>query len=275
MTIIDAHLHVWDPGRAEYPWLGPALAPIDRTIRFEEIEPDLVRHGVTGVVLVQAADNSEDTANMFAVADSNPLVVGVVAWVPLDEPDRASAELERLRAHPRLVGIRALVHDRADPDWILRPDVDDGLGVLEAAGVPFDFVTAGRDALAHLPVIAERHPSLSIVLDHLGKPPMDEARSFERWKELLAECAAIPRLSAKLSGLYGPASRVREAADAALELFGPERLMYGSDWPMSEVAGGRDLAWESALAALSGISGPDRNAVLSGTATRVYSLDAA
>jgi L-fuconolactonase len=272
MTVIDAHLHVWDPALAPYPWLGPALASIDRRVAFEEIEPSLRAHRVDGVILVQAADDARDTEHMLAVADRYPAVVGVVAWIPLDEPERAATELERLRQDPRVVGVRALIHDQADPDWILRPDVDAGLGVLAAAGVPFDYVTAGPTALAHIPAIAGRHPELSIVVDHLGKPPMDDAGSFARWRELLSSCADTPRVTAKLSGLYGPDAAVRESVDVAIELFGADRLMYGSDWPMSELADGPEHAWDVLAAALAGLSPEDRDAVYGGTATRVYSV---
>ena len=280
MTIIDAHLHVWDPERVRYPWLTPALAPIDRTIRVDEVLGDLTEAGVSGAILVQAADDAAETAHLLAVADEHPEIVGVVGWVPLDEPERAATELARLRTDPHFVGIRALIHDR-DPAWIQSPAVDEGLGVLESAGVPFDFVTAGPAALAALPQIAARHPDLTIVLDHLGKPPIGgTSAAVEEWRALLERAAENPRLSAKISGLYAPGpdpaawtpGGVREAVDTALETFGPDRLMYGSDWPISVLAGGYRRVWDALSATLGHLDPAERGAVLGGTARRVYDL---
>ena len=123
-------------------------------------------------MLVQAADTAEDTAAMLEMADRHPIVAGVVGWVPLDRPRDTAGALAAFADKPRIVGIRNLIHTQGDPNWILRPEVDEGLGLLEEAGLPFDFVTSGPAALAHLPVLAQRHPALHIVLDHLGKPPI-------------------------------------------------------------------------------------------------------
>lgn len=280
MTVIDSHVHVWDLERAAYPWLGPGLAPIDRTIRLDEVQPSLSAAGVAAVVLVQAADSVADTGNMLRAADQYPqTVAGVVGWVPLDEPDRA-AELLDARDR-RLVGVRSLIHDQPDPDWILHPAQDEGLGLLERAGLPFDYVTSDPAALRHLPVLADRHPDLPLVLDHLGKPPIGgSAAQRAHWRTLLTAAAENPRLVAKASGLYPSTGRlddwtpelVRPFLDDALDLFGADRLMYGGDWPVSVLAGGYARTW----AALSGwartLSAAERDAVLGGTAARVYRL---
>jgi L-fuconolactonase len=273
VTVVDAHLHVWDLNTASYPWLGPELHPIDRTVEFDEVEDSLTERGIGQVVLVQASDDAADTAHMLAVADTHPAIAGIVAWVPLDQPDVAARELSALRADPRVVGVRTLQHDRPDPEWILRPETDAGLGVLEAAGVPYDYVTAGPDAIAHLPLLAERHPDLSLVLDHLGKPPLDDdAAAFAGWETLLRRAAGNPRLTAKVSGLYGPPDRVHAAIDVALDVFGPSRLMYGSDWPICDLAGGLTAVWERLDAVLAGLGAAGRDAILGGTARRIYRL---
>ena len=282
--VIDAHQHVWDPARASYDWLTPELAPIDRRIELDEALPSMRRAGVDATILVQAADNPDDTANLLAQADRHPQVVGVVAWVPLDDADAAASALELLRQDRRVVGIRNLIHDRPDPHWILRVDVDAGLGVLEAAGVPFDYVTSSPAALAYLPAISSRHPELRIVIDHLGKPPIGGDGSARRnWRGLLAEAARNPFVSAKLSGLYasvGPMGEwttelVRPFVDDALELFGPERLMFGSDWPISVLAGGYDRVWDGLAPILDDLAPDDRAAILGGTAAAFYRLDPA
>ena len=279
--IIDAHQHVWDLDRAEYGWLDSGLAPIDRTMDLAEIAPAMRRAGVGGTVLVQSADNEGDTANMLRIADLQPEVVGVVAWVPLDEPDRAADMLGRLRLDDRVVGVRALIHSYDDPRWILRPDVGEGLGVLERAGATFDFVVGSPAALALLPELSARHPGLPIVLDHLGKPPVGgSADERADWKTMLAAAAENPRLTAKVSGLYAASGAmgdwtldaIRPFVDDALELFGPDRLMVGGDWPISVLAGGYDRVWDALLKLAAELGHDDEAALLGGTAASVYSL---
>ncbi|WP_028051226.1 amidohydrolase [Cellulomonas sp. URHD0024] len=280
--IIDAHQHVWDLSRAAYPWLGPDLHPIDRTFTQDEVLPELAAAGIDRVVLVQSADDARDTALMLDVADAYPdLVAGVVAWVPLDRPEEAADTLAELRRDPRVVGVRNLIHAQPDPDWIVGPAQDEGLGVLAAAGVPFDYVTGGPEALAHLPGIGERHPDLRIVIDHLGKPPVGgSAADRRRWRDLLAQAAANPRVHAKVSGLYGDptdawtADDLRPVVADALDLFGADRLMYGGDWPVNLLAGGYARVWEGVSVVLGELSSDERAAVLGGTASAFYALAA-
>ena len=279
--IIDAHQHVWDLSRAEYPWLDAGAAPIDRTMELDEIVPAMRRVGVGATVLVQSADNEGDTANMLRVADAHPEVVAVVAWVPLDQPDRAAEMLARLRGDDRVVGIRALVHTNPDPQWILRPDVDEGLGLLEAQGVPFDYVVESPAALALLPELSERHPALSIVVDHLGKPPVG-GTDAERvvWRRLLEAAAANPRITAKVSGLYAASGRmgdwtldaIRPFVDDSLEMFGAGRLMMGGDWPISVLAGGYERTWGALLALADELEPAEAAALLGETAAAVYAI---
>ena len=279
--IIDAHQHVWDLSRAEYPWLDAGAAPIDRTMELDEIVPAMRRIGVGATVLVQSADNEGDTANMLRVADAHPEVVAVVAWVPLDQPDRAAEMLARLRGDDRVVGIRALVHTNPDPQWILRSDVDEGLGLLEAQGVPFDYVVESPAALALLPELSERHPALSIVVDHLGKPPVG-GTDAERvvWRRLLEAAAANPRITAKVSGLYAASGRmgdwtldaIRPFVDDSLEMFGAGRLMMGGDWPISVLAGGYERTWGALLALADELEPAEAAALLGETVAAVYAI---
>lgn len=279
--IVDAHLHVWDLRRARYDWLGPHLAPIDRTIGFGEIVPTLDRLGVDGVVLVQAADEPGDTEAMLELAEREPRVLGVVAWVPLETPVEAAAMLDDLLASPAVVGIRNLIHDRDDPDWVLRPGFDRSLGLLEDRRVPFDFVTKDAAALPRLLEVARRHPGLQLVLDHLGKPGFRRSSELRRaWEGWIAEAGAIPTIAAKVSGLYGENpgtwtdADVRGVVEVALRAFGPERLLFGGDWPVSVTAGGYERVHAAALAALDRLPADATAAVLGGTATRIYGLPA-
>lgn len=279
--MIDAHQHVWDLERAEYEWLDSGLAPIDRTMLLADVLPEMRRAGVGATVLVQAADNADDTATMLRVADAHPQVVGVVAWLPLDEPARAATMLDELRLDDRVVGVRTLLHARPNPDWVLRSDVDAGLGVLEAAGVAFDYVTGSPAALAHLPAISARHPNLTVVIDHLGKPPVGgSAEQRADWRRLIARAAENPRVVAKVSGLYAATGDlagwtvddVRPFVLDALDLFGPDRLMAGGDWPISVLAGGYTRTWSALAEITAQLDARERAAVFGATATTAYGL---
>ena len=277
--IIDAHQHVWDLERARYDWLGPEHGPIFRTVTEDEVLPELRACGVDGVVLVQAADNAEDTALMLATAASHPEVVGVVAYLPLEDPAATGARLPVLADDPLVVGIRNLIHDRPDPDFLLRPEVRESLGLVAAAGLAFDVVSVLPRHLEHVPVLAAEHPDLRLVIDHLSKPPIGSA-VLEPWQTLLARAAEQPNVHAKVSGLYPGSDPTAWSVDTlrpvvahAAEVFGPERLMYGSDWPVSVLAGGYTAVW-GALQPLIAELGPEASAaVLGGTAVAVYGID--
>lgn len=280
--IIDAHLHVWELSRARYPWLTPEIGDLHRSIGFDEIAPVLRERGIDAAVLVQASDEAEDTEVMRAAAAQHPEIVGIVAWSPLDDPARLADDLSRFAADPLVVGIRNLVHEHP-PAWLDRPVVEQGLALLAAHDVPIDFPTADPSALAALPGIGLRHPDLRIVVDHLGKPPIGgDATDRASWRALLAECAHNPAVVAKVSGLYSASGdlaawtreTVRPFVEDALELFGPDRLLYGGDWPISELAGGYARTWEAIDGLLSELDSDARDAVLGGTAQRIYGLDA-
>ena len=278
--IIDAHLHVWDLERAEYPWMDAGLGDLHRTIGFDEILPTLQREGIQGAILVQASDEAADTEVMRSAAAAHPEILGIVAWSPLDEPARFASEVERFAADPVVVGVRNLVHEHPAA-WLDRPEIEESLAALARWNLPLDFPTANPAALAALPGIGARHPDLTIVIDHLGKPPLGGTTAErDEWRRLIAECARNPRTVAKVSGLYsatGPMDgwttpEVVGYVEDALELFGPSRLLYGGDWPIADLAGGYDRGWRAIRTALEGLSGAERDLVLGGTAQRVYSL---
>lgn len=279
-TIIDAHQHVWDPQRARYDWLGPELAPIDRTMSFDQLKPSLAHAGVDATVLVQSADNDEDTALMLEVAAANPQIVAVVAYAPLDRPAEVAARLDSFSQDSLIVGVRNLIHNFPDPEWLLRPDVDEGLGLLEAAGMTFDLVAVLPEHLALVPTLAERHPELRIVIDHLAKPPIGLADP-EPWWSLIGRAAESPNVSAKVSGLYSAAGdsgswttdAVRPYLHRALECFGSNRLMYGGDWPISVLSGGYDRVWDGLHELFAELPESDRDNILGNTATNLYLID--
>lgn len=278
--IIDAHQHVWDLDRAPYPWLGPQHGPVHRTVTEDEVLPELRACGVDGVVLVQAADHPADTALMLDTAAAHPEVVAVVAHLPLEDPDATAARLPALVADPLVVGVRTLIHDRPDPDFLLRPQVRESLGLLAAAGLAFDVVAVLPRHLEHVPVLAAEHPDLRLVLDHLAKPPIGgPPTALATWRTLLARAAEAPGVVAKVSGLY-PADDptawstdlLRPVVAHAVEVFGPERLMYGGDWPVSVLAGGYTAVWQGLRPLVAELGPQASRAVLGGTAVRVYRI---
>jgi len=273
---IDAHLHLWDLERVAYPWLTSALAPIDRTFAFAEAEPQLAQAGVDRVVLVQAANSVEDSAAMFAV--ESPRVAGVVAWVDLLDPESAARQLDTWAAQPAFVGIRHLVHDEPDADWLARPPVRRSLRLLAERGLSFDVIGVLPRHLEHAVAIADELPDLRLVIDHLGTPPVGAA-SREPWAGLISELARRPGVAVKLSGLttLGPDGRattadLRPFVDHALSAFGADRVLAGGDWPVSTLVGAYAETWSTLSALIDGLSEAERAQVLGGTAERVYRL---
>ena len=280
--VIDAHQHVWDPAQAEYDWLGPELSPIDGAMTFDDLAPELRSAGVDFTIQVQSADNAEDTAIMRASAATHPQVVGVVGFAPLDDADETAATLDAWEGDSLMVGVRNLIHNKPDPDWLLRPEVAAALAVLEERGVPLDVVAVLPRHIELIPILSARHPRLRMVIDHLAKPPIG-LDSREPWSSLMAAAAENPRVYGKVSGLYSATAdmdawttdAIRPFFDRALELFGPERLMYGGDWPISVLAGGYTRVWGGLQPLFEGLSTNDREQVLGGTAAEFYSLDPA
>jgi L-fuconolactonase len=283
-VVIDAHLHLWDPARHRYEWLSrPGNEAINKRFAFEDFRERAVLAGVGKAILVQADDHAADTEAMFDVAREHEEIVGVVAWVPLDRPDEAAKALDRLRANSKFAGIRNLIHDQPDPDWLLRPEVGEGLALLEARGIPFDVVAVLPRHLEHVPVLSQRYPRLRMVLDHLAHPPLGNgarggsgargASTGEPWRTLITEAAANPLVYAKISGLYPARSEdIRPVAEFALELFGPDRLMFGSDWPVAELAGGYQRVAGTLLEIIGTLPPARSTAILAGTARAFYQL---
>ncbi|MGD9997137.1 MAG: amidohydrolase [Ilumatobacteraceae bacterium] len=274
--VVDAHVHVWDPGAASYPWLAevPQLA---RPFGLDEVEIDHRAAGVRQLVLVQAADGIDDTEHMLATARSHPQVAGVVAWVPLHDADEAESWLDRWRDEP-IVGVRHLVHRDPDPDFLLAPEVDEAFELLADRGLSFDVCAETTHLLQIVPPIAERHPDLTLVIDHLAKPPIRD-RGWQPWARLLTDAAQAPNVVAKLSGLNTAAAPGATSADFApyvehaLEVFGHDRILYGGDWPFASLAAGSYTAvWTALRGCLDHLAPDHRHAVLAQNARRVYRL---
>ena len=273
---VDAHHHVWRLARGDYGWLTPALAPIHRDFTLDDLRPMLAARGIGATVLVQAAPTVAETEFLLDVArGSNGLVRGVVGWVDL-AGSNAVAELERLAGDPLLKSIRPMLQDIADPDWILRPDVDAALRELPRLGLRFDALVKPLQ-LPALRAMIERHPGIEVVVDHGAKPPI-AASGWQPWADGIAALAAHPNVHCKVSGLVTEAAAdwtaptLQPYVDHLLECFGPGRLLWGSDWPVVELAGGY-TCWASAIdEVLRELADEDRNAVLGDNARRFYGL---
>ena len=278
--VVDTHQHFWNLDRTAYPWLTPdKYGPIYRSFEADELAPLLDQAGVQYTVAVQAANSYEDTEYLLEVADNRDFVAGVVGWVPLLRPEEAAEALDRFKDHPKFKGVRHLIHDEPDPDWLLQDVVAEGLRVLADKGVTFDVVSVLPRHLEHVPTIAERVPELRMVIDHLSKPPIKE-RQWEPWSSLFARAAEYSNVYAKVSGLNTAAEPenwssedLKPYIDFAIERFGPERLMFGSDWPVATLAGDYQKVWEETNRAISDLDEKDREAVLGSTGATFYGLD--
>jgi L-fuconolactonase len=273
---IDAHHHVWQLERGDYGWLTPALAPIYRDFTLEELRPLLGRLGVGSTVLVQAAPTVAETEFLLEVAHaSDGLVRGVVGWVELAAPD-SDAILERLAGDPLLKSIRPMLQDIAEVEWILRSDVDRRIAVIEGLGLRFDALVKPPQLPALLRMI-ERHPDLALVIDHGGKPAIAD-RGWEPWATNIARLARHPHVVCKLSGLVTEAGsgwsprKLRPYVDHLLACFGAKRLLWGSDWPVVNLAGGYQRWARASDEILAGLPETDRAAIFGDNARRFYGL---
>ncbi|WP_328916937.1 MULTISPECIES: amidohydrolase family protein [unclassified Streptomyces] len=275
---IDAHHHLWDLERRPQPWLvGDALDPIARTFRFAELEPDLAAHDIHATVVVQSSSSLDETRELLELAEqSGGRIAGVVGWADLTDPE-LPAVLASLAATGPLVGIRHQVQDEADPWWLGRPEVRAGLRALADAGLVYDLLVTPRELTAAVATV-QALPELRFVLDHGGKPPV-AAGEWEPWAGQIAALAALPHVSCKLSGLITEADweewRPRDVLPYArhlLDVFGPERVLFGSDWPVCTLAGRYADVFALAEQATGSLARAERDGVLGGNAVRVYRL---
>jgi L-fuconolactonase len=278
---VDAHHHLWDPGRRAYPWMDESVAAIRRPFGVEDLDAAAGPQGFGQTIVVQADSSVEETEELLAVAAASDRVAGVVGWVDLADPDLA-ATLAALRARPggeALVGIRHQVHDEPDPDWLLRDQVLAGLATVGAAGLAYDLLVRERE-LPAARAVAQHLPELTLVVDHLAKPRIREA-AMEPWAGELAALAQEPNVACKVSGLVTEADwnawtptqlvpYVRHAAD----VFGPERLLFGSDWPVCLLAAayGEVVAATTEALERAGLGPAEREPVFGANARRLYRL---
>lgn len=275
--IVDAHIHLWRIARGDNaalePWMGPLLQDHEPVT----LRPELDACGIDAVVVVQAAETLAESLFTLGLAARHPWLAGVVGWLDLASPALVE-ELAALRATGRLVGIRPVRDDNRTIAWLLDARLAAGLRHLAAAGLAVDLLVQNPDEIPLATHLARRHPELTLVLDHCGKPDIKGGR-FEPWAGDLAALGACPNTVCKLSGLPNcapPAASVetlRPYAHRVLDLFGPARVLWASDWPPLRLASDYAAWWACTQELLAGLVPDERAAVLGGTATRIYRLD--
>jgi L-fuconolactonase len=280
-VIVDAHHHLWNLEREAMPWMTADHAAIRRTFEPAELEPLLVRAGVSRTVLVQAACSDADTDSMFEHAARHDWIGGVVAWIDLCSPERARRRLDALSEQPKLRGFRHLIHDERDPHWILRSDVLDSLALLEERRFLLELPCVFPRHLGDVPRLAARFPGMTIVIDHLAKPPL-AGEAMGEWAQALRAAASHANVAAKISGLNTAlatsdwsAQDLREAVAVAVDAFGPDRLVCGSDWPVALLNGDYAKVWRETLRVIEDVAPLHAEDLLAHTALRLYDLDAA
>jgi L-fuconolactonase len=278
-VIVDAHHHLWDPATADYPWLTDELAVIRRRFTPEDLAPELAEAGIDATVLVQTRSSLAETAEFLALADATPFIRGVVGWVDLTDPavGEAIAALRAGTGGERLVGIRHQAHDEADAAWLVRDDVVRGIHAVGAAGLAFDLLVRIRELPAALQLTRDV-PEVRFVIDHLAKPPIATGE-LEPWRDLMRPFAGLDHVLCKVSGLVTEAAwtswtpaDLQPYVDHALDVFGPDRLLFGSDWPVCLLAASYGQVVEAALTTLSALDVTEQAAVMGGNATRIYGL---
>ena len=273
---IDAHHHLWHYTARDFPWISGKMSKLKRDFSPAQLEALAVAHNITGTIAVQARQTLVETHWLLDLAKSSPLIKGVVGWVPLIDADVAQ-QLEALASDPALVGVRHVLHDERDPHYMLRPDFNRGIQALTAHDLCYDLLIFPQH-LPHAIEFVDRHPNQAFVLDHLAKPDVAHAE-ITSWARDLKRLAERLNVACKLSGVVTEADWQRWSPtdlqpyfDTVLEAFGSSRLMYGSDWPVLNLAADYGRWQQTVATLLAPLSPGEASAVMRGTADRVYGL---
>jgi len=275
--MIDSHQHFWQVGRFDYPWMSSDLGVLYRDYLPHDLSPILQRNRVVKTVLVQASNRVAESRWLLELAETNSFISGVVGWVDLTSVD-INTSLDELCANPKFKGVRHLVESEPNDDWLIQPSVISGLQQLSARGLSYDLLVHTRH-LKHVPQVAENCSDLALVIDHLAKPPIARNEITE-WSRALQPLAHYSNIYCKLSGLVTEANwnswqtdDLRPFVDVALEYFGPDRMIFGSDYPVCLLAASYDRVLDSCQELLSDLAAADRDKIFSQNATKFYRLD--
>ena len=270
---IDAHHHLWTLARGDYGWLTPALAPIHRDFSLSDLTPHLAVADIQGTILVQAAPTEAETMFLLDIAAKAQVVRGVVGWTDFDAAD-GGVRIDALAARKLLVGLRPMVQDIPDDDWLLRPALAPLLAAMARNRLVFDALVVPRH-LPRLLRLVDDHPDVQFVLDHCAKPRLATGEMAD-WHRDVALLAERPNIVCKLSGLATEAAvgwqiaDLRIAVDHVVACFGTHRLLWGSDWPVVNLAGGYGKWFAAAETLLAGLSTDEKAAIFGSNAARIY-----
>ena len=275
--MIDSHQHFWQVGRFDYPWMSSDLGVLYRDYLPHDLSPILQRNGVDKTVLVQASNSVAESLWLLELADANSFIAGDVGWVDLLSP-QVEEQLCELIAHPKFKGVRHLVESEPNDDWLVRPAVLSSLKRLAAHGLSYDLLVHTHH-LKYVPQVAESCPELALVIDHLAKPPIAR-NEIKEWSQALAPLAKFPNINCKLSGLVTEANwnswqtdDLHPFVDCALEFFGADRMMFGSDYPVCLLAATYDRVLESFQEILKDLNETEREKIFSTNAAKFYRLN--
>jgi L-fuconolactonase len=274
--ILDSHHHLWKYTPEDYGWMDGTMEVLKKDYLPGKLEPLLQKHGVSGTVVVQARQSLEETEWLLDLAGKHSFIQGVVGWVDLRSPQLAE-QLERFARNPKLVGVRHVVHDEPDDDFLLRADFRRGMGKLQTHALVYDLLLFPKH-LNRATRLVKTFPEQRFVLDHLGKPPIKSGR-IEPWKSEMAKLAAFPNVWCKLSGMVTEADPVSWKQEdflpymaEVLNSFGPDRVMLGSDWPVCRLAGTYGEVMEIGLKFISSLSQKEQTMICSQNAIDCYQL---
>ena len=274
---VDSHIHLWDREHTPQPWMTEEHAAIARPFGPGDVMPLLAQAGIEAAILVQGACVDSDTDYLFKVAEEHEWVGAVTAWVALEDPERAALRLDQLQSRPKFRAVRHLSHNEPD-HWLLRPAVLESVAMLQERELIFEIPVVFPRHFDDVVILAARFPRLAIVIDHLGKPPIGSP-DMAGWESGLRAASEYPNVLAKVSGLntalgwadWG-AEDLRASVEVAVDCFGTERLMCGSDWPVALLNGEFDRVWAMTAQALCAAAPGAREQLLGGNAVRVYRL---
>ncbi len=274
--MIDSHQHFWNFNPVEYPWIGEGKDVLRRDFLPEDLAPEIKETGISGVVSVQARQSLDETWQLLNYSDRHEWICGVVGWVPLIHPD-LNRLLPTVASHPKLRGVRHILHDETDPFYMLREDFNHGIRALKPFKLAYDILIFER----HLPQTIEfvdRHSNQVFVVDHLAKPRVRDG-VISPWRENIESLSRRPNVYCKISGLVTEANytrwteaQLRPYIDVVIDAFTPGRLMFGSDWPVCLAAASYRRWVDVVTRAISHLTDSERDRIWSGTAIEAYGL---
>lgn len=277
MSIVDSHQHFWSLGTPWFDWPTPDLKPIYRDYAPADLRPHIEAAGVSRTVIVQAAPNREETDFILGLANETDFVAGVVGWIDLEQPAHL-ADLERFASNPKFRGVRPMIQSVPDVDWMLRPTLQPSLAEVERRGLTFDALVKPPH-LEALVAFVDRYPNLPVVVDHGAKPEIFRGQDgFDAWAGKIAAVAERPHVFCKLSGLLTEAGErtrpedLRPFVDHLIDIFGPQRLMWGSDWPVVELAAPYSDWLSQVRGFIARLSDSEQTLILGDVARRFYRL---